>query len=684
MRNQSHNMFAIVCMSASLLWVAAAKAETFKLLPAKGIEPPAAVMELLKRETQSIRQSLQSEVAKANDADTWRGDVEVFIRGAELAIDQTLFYKPKDVESVQRSIKIARDRLTAVTQGTRGVELLAIGSSGKEKGRTLAGGFVSALDGSVQPYGMVLPDAKFDPAGKPIRLDVWLHGRGDTNTEVPFLLDRLEKVGEYSPAEVVVLHPFGRHCNAYKFAGEADVYEAIAHVAEVLPVDEDRISIRGFSMGGAGCWHLATHNPGFWFAANPGAGFVDTVKYQGWENGWPYEATEFGRRLMSWYDLPPCVDNLSNTQVIAYSGEIDKQRAGAEMMIDASLASTTMTEAGAGIEHVIGKGMGHKIDEPSKLIINGRLAEIESAIGARPRKQIHFVTYTLRYNRVDWMCVEGLQEHWKRATIDATIDDPATIRVLTSNVAAFCLDFTRAGWPLKSGYLKLEIDGEMLDGPAVASGEQSKTHWQKVDGSWQQHEAGDDELLQKRPGLQGPIDDALTAPLLFVLPSRPCRHGVVQRFVDREVEHARSTWRRIMRGDDRVVMDKDLTPEQIASHHLICFGDFQSNRYLATIASALPIRWTDDAIHVGDKTFDPSQHAPVFVYPNPGSPDHYVVVNSGITFRESSNGTNSRQIAMLPDWAIIDVSQPADGVFPGRVVAADFFDESWQVKMLTK
>jgi len=135
-----------------------------------------------------------------------------------------------------------------------------------------------------------------------------------------------------------------------------------------------------------------------------------------------------------------------------------------------------------------------------------------------------------------------------------------------------------------------------------------------------------------------------------------------------------------MRGEYRMVMDVDLTADQIASNNLICFGDFNSNRYLASIASVLPIKWTDTKIVVGDRSFDPAAHAALLVYPNPQATDRYVVVNSGITFRQFSNSSNSRQIAMLPDWAIIDVSEPSDQIFPGRVVAADFFDESWQLK----
>jgi hypothetical protein len=31
----------------------------------------------------------------------------------------------------------------------------------------------------------------------------------------------------------------------------------------------------------------------------------------------------------------------------------------------------------------------------------------------------------------------------------------------------------------------------------------------------------------------------------------------------------------------------------------------------------------------------------------------------------------------LPDWAVIDVTTPASGRYPGNVKAAGFFDEKW-------
>lgn len=661
----------------------------YKALPPEGIELAAEVAEELRQSVTTLRRELLAETAHGTAA--WRPDVEVFIRAAELALDQRLFYKPADIDKAKQALQIARQRLDAAKQfeplaagdqaaaAKQKLQLLAIGSKGKHAGRTLAGGFVSRIDGSVQPYGLVIPADWAEAPEQPRRLDVWLHGRGDTTTEIPFLLERLSQLGTYAPAETIVLHPFGRHCNAFKFAGETDVYEALEHVAAQFAIDPARISIRGFSMGGAGCWHLAAHNPGQWFAANPGAGFVDTLRYQGWDRkGMPYDPQDWGRRLMNWYDVPPWVDNLSNTRVIAYSGEVDAQRLAAETMLKAA------EEREVAIEHVIGAGVGHKIDDASAAQIEARLAEWADEREDQYPAKIRWVTYTLRYPGSDWLSVQGMKTHWQRAVVTAELQPPATIRISSENVDRLRLDFTRLGWPLHNGDCRLEVNGQRFAGPAVTAGEPLVIDLIEQQGQWYELE-DEGELaaaqpLRKRPGLQGPIDDALTGPFLFVLPSRPCRHGAVERFVEREAQQARQRWQRIMRGDDRVVLDTEVTAAQAASHHLICFGDFASNRYLASIAAGLPITWQEDRIVVGEQSFAADSHALAMVYPNPQHPSRYVVINSGLTFREFSNNTNSRQIAMLPDWAVIEVTQPSDGIFPGPIVAADFFDEAWQVK----
>ena len=77
----------------------------------------------------------------------------------------------------------------------------------------------------------------------------------------------------------ITLHVFGRTNNAYRWAGEADVFEAIEAVKRNYPIDDRRIVLRGFSMGGAGAWHLGLHHPSLWSSVEAGAGFTETRHY---------------------------------------------------------------------------------------------------------------------------------------------------------------------------------------------------------------------------------------------------------------------------------------------------------------------------------------------------------------------------------------------------------------------
>ena len=60
------------------------------------------------------------------------------------------------------------------------------------------------------------------------RLDAWFHGRGETLSELDFIAQRNNpsNLGEFAPSNAIVLHPYGRYCNANHFAGEIDTFEA--------------------------------------------------------------------------------------------------------------------------------------------------------------------------------------------------------------------------------------------------------------------------------------------------------------------------------------------------------------------------------------------------------------------------------------------------------------------------
>jgi hypothetical protein len=167
---------------------------------------------------------------------------------------------------------------------------------------------------------------------------------------------------------------------------------------------------------------------------------------------------------------------------------------------------------------------------------------------------------------------------------------------------------------------------------------------------------------------------------IFVLPTgEASQKGTAER-IAAEQARAITEWRRHFRGEPIVKKDSEITDADISDANLVMWGDPASNKLMARVMDKLPVRWTGDSVTFGTKKFSSSTNYPVLIYPNPLNPRRYVVVNSGFTFREYDYLNNARQIPKLPDWAVVDVTAPADGRFPGKIADAGFFGEKWELK----
>ena len=256
------------------------------------------------------------------------------------------------------------------------------------------------------------------------------------------------------------------------------------------------------------------------------------------------------------------------------------------------------------------------------------------------------------------------------------MSDAENWRIHTTNVTAFSVSQSLTTMPAFVRAVK--VDGqELAVAPVVfarANVTSRLTLRQDATGRWYAQPVPLQNPMQKRPGLQGPIDDAFMDSFLIVRPTGRAQNTPIGAWVSAALAKATNDWRAQFRGDARVKDDLQVTDADIAAHHLVLFGDLQSNRLLARLADKLPIAWTADSVRVGDEKFAAAAHVPVFIFPNPINPLRYVVVNSGFTFAAAGSGSNAQQTPKLPDYAVLDVEQG------GSVVLADFFDEQWKLR----
>ena len=585
-------------------------------------------------------------------------DVIIFYNAVRYALDDNMFYQPKDVASARKLLALGRERLEQLRFG-------------KHPWTTSTGlvprGYRSRLDDSVIPFGVEVP-ANYNPrVHKKWRLDVWLRGRNNNLSEVRFLTERLNWKSPFAPKDTIVLHPYGRFCNAYKFAGEVDVLEALQYVQAQYPIDRQRIAMRGFSMGGAGAWHLGAHHAGRWAAVAPGAGFVDTAIYQNIFAKKP-KPTWWEQKLWKLYDVPPVAANFANTTTITYSGETDKQKQAADLM------SAAFKKEGMTMTHIIGPKTGHRYEPKAKLEVARQVgAAMDKGKNAYPRK-VRFTTYTLRQNRMKWVTVYGLEQHWKQARVEAEYIDDWQFVVKTKNVSALMLGQFEVPKQGATNYT-VTIDGQKLKTKPPRN---APIKLRKFGGKWNVVPSLQMNSLIKLPGLQGPIDDAFLDRFLMVKPTGKPMNAAVGKWVDREMNEAITEWHRQFRGNARVKSDKHLTRNDF-SQNLILWGDPKSNSVIAKIVDHLPIVWTENGIQLKDKSWPADKFVPVLIYPNPFDLRHYVVLNSGFTFSEYGHLSNSMQNAKLPDYAVLDMRVPIAERIPKGVAHAGFFGERWEL-----
>ncbi|QDV22169.1 prolyl oligopeptidase family serine peptidase [Aureliella helgolandensis] len=629
--------------------------------------------------------------------------IAVFPRAVRMTLDTNMIYSPRELEQTNALLAEAERRLAAAKMGASLQLLLGIQDSPQPEPQLVVAGYASRIDGSIQPYGLVLPSqfqlshlrqssANPSPSNSSpaLRLDVWLHGRGERVSESSFLSQRLGSAGEYTPADTIVLHPYGRYCNAFKFAGEIDVIEALEHVQTLFAIDQQKLAIRGFSMGGAGCWQLAVHYPNLWAAANPGAGFSETTEFLRVFQDEEFKPTPYQQQLLHWYDCPDWTNNLRHVPTIAYSGEIDRQKQAADVM------AAAFAKQGMELPHVIGPQMGHKIDGDSKVLIEAFLAE-KLATGKSPTpRKIDLTTYSLRYNRVGWMEITGLGQHWTEARVQGTWDDQG-IHLTTNNVTHLTLHLPLGQLSSDATTLTVEIDEQILSLPIDASTANSDKREQEIwpvalslqSETWSIDEtpAAAATALRKRPGLQGPIDDAFMDRFVFVPPQADTALAAekgtpskVDQWVAQEYRHATGEWKRHFRGDIVEVQAQDVDAALMADSHLVLFGTPQTNPLIAQLLPQIPIEWTEQVVRGNGEEYSAAECVPVLIYPNPLNPTRYIVLNSGFTYREFAYLNNARQIPMLPDWAIVDIREGATSQYPGKILDAGFFSEDWQWK----
>ena len=531
------------------------------------------------------------------------------------------------------------------------------------RGEITLRGYRSAISDRLQGYAVYVPP-DYDPSRR-YPLLVALHG-GSSNgnlfaaltlgARVPWAQYRRNWWTVHRPQlapQWIVVAPNGFGNSMWRYLGERDVLDVIEHVSAHYAVDPDRVVLHGLSNGGLGSFNIGTRHAWRFSAVVPLAGAPGWVHYLG---GHPNERDLRVIRPLSAWTL---IENAHNTHLHAHHGQTDpgpmrpRYVEALERHVDTLSVPFVVDWYAAGHDLV---GPVHR---------QGRVFDREATRRRDPTPDtVTLVTGDYRAPRQHWVEVTRIEGYPAVVGVEARRDTDG-------------IDVRTRG-PLKGLRLHaVDVDRLVVDGAPVALGSvRGVVDLVRGERGWR---LGAPPADGKRPGLSGPIGDALIGRMIHVYGTRGERTEVLREAAERG---ARS-WIPHVRGVRQpVVADVDLTPAQIASGHLVLYGSPASNTVFARIADRLPIRVDGSGITVGEQRFAARHFGVRFVYPNPLAPDRYVVVQGGD--RPETVRDGNRLAAFLPDWVVYDARRlPVRArnlpTQTSRHVAAGFFDDAWQL-----
>ncbi len=515
--------------------------------------------------------------------------------------------------------------------------------------------FVSAIDGSVQYFGLV-PAAPGESGRKP-GLILTLHGAS------------VEGIGQarvYRPkAWAHVVAPTNRRPYGFDWEewGRLDAIEVLELATAQLDPDPRRIYLTGHSMGGHGSWHLGVTFPDRFAAVAPSAGWVSLSSYggRGRPEGTGDSVAALVARAQSPSDTLALVRNLNPRGVYILHGDKDDN-----VPVDqARTMRKTLGEFHPDFAYYERPGAGHWwgdecCDWPPLLDFLVR-HELPAAGDVR---RIDFVTAAPGVSpRSHWAVVEAQVRPFERSEIHLDADLPTrTVSGTTVNVARLALDL---------GLLK--ADGPFavsLDGHTIRDLDGAKVWLAREGGHWKRIERPSPAL--KGPERSGPFRDAFRNHVKLVYGTLGTAEENAWALARARFD-AETFWYR-GNGSIDVVPDTSFDPRAEPDRNVVLYGNAGINSAWPALLGQGPVQVRAGLIGLGGEAIEGEGLACLFVRPRAGSDRALVGVVSGTGLpgmRRTDRLPYFTTRGAYPDLVVFDGHGP---------VAAGFFGVDWGVE----
>lgn len=455
---------------------------------------------------------------------------------------------------------------------------------------------------------------------------------------------------------IIYIEPHGRGNTSYRGIGDQDILRCIALAKQRFNIDEDRIYLKGESMGGGGVWNVGTHHPELFAAIAP--------VYGGWDYHVGLSDKELGKLSERMLFENEAASNLAHadalltTPVFVIHGDIDKS-----VNVDNSrYLVKTLQRWGYDIRYHEYPGFGHEGIEYYDELIPWFL---EHTRDANPKK-VRVRSADVRSASAHWVKVTERGNPYAFIQAEAEILVNNTIRLSTENVLGVeltpskkLIDPRRPVTVIWNGTDKREV----------------KVHNGMIRVLAKEYQAS---ALKKTPMLEGPISEVTTTPFAIVIGTISPDSTMVKLCAQKANEFV-NEWKNWQKYEPRVFKDTEIPVSEAKKYSLILFGGADANQMTKALGDKLPLKISSQDVEIGGRKFPAKDACVQMVYPHPLNPERYVLVigatsGAGMFF---SNRSNEGYDFVIQDGCIPNNhgGRPMEKLY----IAKGKFDNQWQL-----
>ncbi len=425
---------------------------------------------------------------------------------------------------------------------------------------------------------------------------------------------------------------------------------------EKFNIDEDRIYLKGESMGGGGTWYVGTRHTDIFAAIAP--------VYGGWDyhvNMTEDQVSKMTEREI--FNLEKSssfaqADALLTTPVLVTHGSIDES-----VNVNNSRYAVRMLQRwGYDIRYHEYPGYAHEGIPYVDQVISWFLQHKKNSAPEKVRVR----AAVLNSAHSNWVKVLQRENPYSFIEAEAEVLIKNTIRLASENVLAVELtppaELINPNEKVTVIWNVNDIRGvEVKDGKIALFAKNYKP-----------------ASIYKNPEIEGPISHVTTTPFAVVI-GTSSKDTLMNKLCRIKANDFIKYWKNWQKYEPRVFLDTELSESDMQKYSLILYGDASANLITKKLGNKIPLKISPDKIVITGRTFEAKDACVQMVYPHPLNRERYITVigatsAAGMYFY---NSVNQDYDFFINDGSIGNsrLGFPSDKL----IIARGVFNYDWQI-----